>query len=348
MNENNQYNITLSDLISAFWEQRAFISIVTLICFGLSLGYLCFINPVYEAKTSITRPARLDLLKLNAGAFHEPNDSFLKKYSIDQVYAIYIENLLSEETKREFFDTTYWPSLQFLEDSKLKEQAYLQFLTTLIIREDNYIKNNYKISFTAASSQEAQMFIAKYLELVQTKFKNELTKDFRYRMQAKLSNIKFEIEYIEQLSKKYNNDELFKLNKALLEAKSEKLDHYLPPSPNNTHFELFALGTQVLGNRINAIKSQKINSTLLPKYRKLQVDYSFYSNAQKLFQKIHFYKLDKPIYASVTPISPKKNLVLMVGILSGLLLGSIRVYIQMVRNYKHIDTNKSPSLAWGQ
>lgn len=339
MNSNAQYSDELSfvELIKTFWERRALILIVTFICFCLSLGYLFFAKPKYEANAFVTPPLSLDLSTLNVAALYASDDSILQRYSVANIYNIYIHNLTSESAKRRFFEKVYLPYLGSQTAIEFKELAYQEFLNILKIKQDPTNKSNYNISIVSHSSQEAQELLSEYLQLVFEELLIDIKRDFNYQVKAKLLKIKTELASIKRLSQKYMMNSLSELQNALDEAKADNVAHTLA-SKDNGHFESFMLGTKILTARIKGLRKQEIAPALVKQYVKLKTDYNFYSTTANNFSlRIQSTQFSSEIFTPELPISPKRSLILFIGLMGGCILGFTTVIIAFVINQNNED-----------
>jgi chain length determinant protein (polysaccharide antigen chain regulator) len=338
MNNMNHANdeISLIDLMRIFWQQRVIILISVFVCFSISVGYLFYAKPKYEASASIEAPKSLNLSRLNVAAFHNPDESLLKKYTVTDVYTIFAKNLLSQSVKEKFFNEVYLPYLTHTTEIKSTQAAYTAFLKELKIKPDPIEKTNYKIYLASYSMQKSEEFLRKYLQMAQEVSTYDLKKDLNVQLKTKLLSLKSEIQFIQDLSKKYNTDALISLQNALVEAKAENIENFLAShinnnnnntnsnnSNNNSDFDAFMLGTKILTSRIKNLEQSGISPFLLSKYRDLEADYNFYSKTENLLLKVNFYQLDGSLRASEFPLSPKPNLILSLGVALGFILGCV-------------------------
>lgn len=333
--------LSLIDLMHIFWQQRVLILGVTLVSFLISLGYVYHATPIYEATAYLEAPTKLDLSSLNAASLHNPKESILNKYNVAAIYNLFTKTLLSNTTKEQYFNEIYWPYQSQETDLIARQRAYDAYIKNLKIKQDLLEKTDYKLSFQSISKERAEQFLNQYMQLAQEQLVTNLNAQFNYQIQEKINFINAEIKILKQRSKKSISDELAKLQEAMQEAQANNTERFLESSMRNSQPQLFMLGTKVLTSRINNLKQKTIFPPFLNKYRKLQSDYSFYSKiAQTPFQ-IHFESLIPTVKASEFPISPKKNLIILLGLIIGSIVGLIlALVIFLIRqNYKAPEVN---------
>lgn len=321
-----QHNDELSilELIKIFWQRRKLILIITLLCFCLSVAYLFFRKPSYEANAWVAPPIALDLSRFNAVALHSSQDSSLKIYSVEDIYSIYVKRLLSESTKRSFFEKIYLPVDDKDMNAKDKEFAYQKFRKMLKIKEDAREKAKYQVSVASYSPQKASKLLNAYMQYVYDGFIADIKVIFNNQIKSQLLNIDLELTSIQQLSQKYLVNELRNLQLSLTEAEVENMDHFL--RAREDYFSAFMLGTKILKVRMEALKKQKIAPSLMQKYLTLKVDRNFYSTiANGFFSEAQFNAFNFTAYPSYSSMEPSAQRIILMGLLAGLILGSMVV-----------------------
>lgn len=345
LNLYNSAELSLLDLVKIFWKQRILILVITTICFAVSVSYLFLASPRYESEVLIEAPLNFDLSTLNMAALRETGSSLIfKKYTSSDVYSVFVKSLLSQAAKEDFFEQIYWPLISKNSEQELKAAAYAGYLNSLKIKQDPLEKNNYKIRFISSSPQQAKELIEKYLQLNEKKTISSIKNDLSFKLNSKLLYISSQMEFIKQVSKKNISDQLKLLSHSLNEAKVENIEKALINRFDNARFETFMLGNKILNSRINELKVKKISAELLPEFRKLEVDYIFYSHVQRLlkkdqfFQNVQFYQTIF-IRASETPVSPNIYLILIISLMGGVIIAFIVALIT-----ERVNNNTSAKL----
>lgn len=341
----NNDEISIVDLLKFFWRQKVIILTVTLVSFCLCLAYLFNTTPSYDAFTFISPPRDLDLSlsELNAAVSHGSGGASLKKYSTSDLYSTYIQSLLSEMNKQNFFEKIYLPFLSSSRESS--DITYSSFLKALKIKQDPVTKSSYKVIVTSFSKENAKKLLSIYIDRIQKNFIQNVKKDLSYQINAELEHIKLEMKYLEQLSKSLIMNKISFLKIALEEAKTGKINYSLVDSINDGHFETFMLGTKILNTRIAVLKGQKISPSLMKKYSRLEADKKFYEVVAEQSSRIHFNALNSAINTAEFTTSLSKHLILTLGLILGLMLGFIIAYLIDIINFNKQSQNNCLSSA---
>lgn len=291
--------LSLIDLLQLklFWQQKWLILIITLFCTGISVAYLFFTKPIYEAKATITAPTVGDISILNYGLSNKEL-SQAENFGVGRVYQIFRDVLESESIKQLFFNKIYLPSLtEKQKKSDSRDKLFNSYLKNILIKEDihriptkyNRVPAKYIIIVNSDSFVKSREWIKQYLALVEKKAVAELAQLINSHnvALAKRINLLKEVEEKKQIYR------FRQLKEALVIAKG--------------------VGMQ------NA--SINISENSIHNLQILESKYNYYSKLKLSNEEMRIFRLDGAIQYSETPIKPKIKLILLLGLIMGLMLG---------------------------
>lgn len=193
-----------------------------------------------------------------------------------------------------------------------------------------------KISYVATSAGEAQKTLTNYIQQVNKRIVTELDDDLQTSINSKVEDLKVDLATKEKIAQEKKDKRLEILNQALLVAQQSNIKNTLVQQAETLSEDtLFVLGSDALSATI------KNEAT-----RPLPLDESYFSARQTLLAINALKSKPDTTYAfryvmkPSLPIrrdSPKKGLILVLGAVVGLILGSgVVLGRNVLRNYKPV------------
>lgn len=288
--KNQQLNdeLSLFDLIHIAWQQKWFVLSIILASVGCSLTYLHFTKPLYEARMTISAPHLRDIAFLNPGQFAS-GTAKQKTFNIGEIYSIFADSFQSETIKERFFKEVFLPSLsQEQKESMSEQQLFALFLKELVIKKlPNTARSTFDLIVKTEDLNTSRAWVKEYLEMANNNALTEL------KNSIKLHNI--------ALAKEINL-----LKAAENHNKVERMNEF-----QETLSAIKAAGLQ----------SVAVNLPPTSELQVLQNKYDFYNTLQLSTNDIKMFRNDGPLISSPSPIHPKVNIVLILGLLMGLVFG---------------------------
>lgn len=190
-----------------------------------------------------------------------------------------------------------------------------------------------RISYTSKNAADAQKTLTTYIQQINKRVVTELDNDLQVSIDSKLSGLKQELQNKEKVAQEKKDTRLKVLNQALIIAEQSNIKTpVVQQAESLSEDTLFVLGSNALSATI------KNEST-----RPLPLDDSYF-NTRQLFLSVSALKAQSTsTYAiryimkptlPIKPDNPKKPLVVILGVLAGLIIGSIVVLSRnAVRKY---------------
>jgi chain length determinant protein (polysaccharide antigen chain regulator) len=289
--------LSVLDLLKILWQQKKLVlGSIVLGCL-VSSSYLFLSPPIYEAKIIITAPTTGDISQLNVGRSYSQY-SPIKAFNYSEVYRLYSVTLLSNATKQLFFRQIYLPTLQKKANKINENKLYNSYLKNIIVKTD-FLSN--PIKYTILARNEDPLVATKLVRLYVSVAKKE-------SMEKLLGHINNQNKaYAEELQRKING-----IQNALVHNQEEQINKV-----KNIIRIAKSAGIQ------NPIFTSNNLDDLGPKLRQLEYDYNYYKNMSISTDSIKMFRTDGRIMIPQTPAFPNNYLVMAVGLLAGLILGSL-------------------------
>lgn len=336
---NHQYNeISIFDILQIFWKQKWVILTTVMVCLGISVTYIHFAKPVYQANAYIISPTLGDIAPLNVGRSYEKN-ALLKPFSTEDIYKVFVDTLLSESIKRDFFNQVYLPSLTDKERSAAPgDILYASFLKKLTIKEDTKFKpSKFSVVADTNNPSKSREWVKKYIDFADKQAVNELVGSIKSQNTALAQQVEQKIEGLREVAKSNRADRLAQLHDALVIAKATgTADYPVNLSKNNLDptTKMYFRGSKSLESEISVLSERKSDDAYIPNLRALESEYNFYSKMTVPAEAVKPYRLDGVINLPESPIAPKVSLIILLGIVIGLFGGSFLALLIGTRSRK--------------
>jgi chain length determinant protein (polysaccharide antigen chain regulator) len=174
-------------------------------------------------------------------------------------------------------------------------------------------------------------WIRQYLNFANQKAWIEIRNSINVQNKIFTDSIKHQISEVMEVARKMRVDRVEQLTEALKIAKATGIETQITKDANelNQPSLMYMRGTKALAAEIQVLKGRKVEQPRnIHNLRKLESMYNYYSNIEIPKEPIKIYRLDGAIDTTDTPVSPRKSLILFLGIMGGLILGIIAGILQ--------------------
>ncbi|WP_050483067.1 LPS O-antigen chain length determinant protein WzzB [Pseudomonas sp. Ant30-3] len=325
---NSSVELDLVEIFVAVWSRKWLVVAAALGCGLLATAYAFLSAPVYESKYYISPPTVNDIANLNFG---RADRSDLKPFSVDQVYKVFLNNLQSDSQRRAFFESNYLPSV--LPDSVDVPHGalYESFSRDMtIVKADNGGEGRWSVSLKSSTPERAMEWVDLYVRQVGDSTARELAQNAKKEALVLGRNIQLEIETLRESGRRVRQDDISKIREALAIAKSSGLEETVVFAGSGTDklaggmFEenTYMRGSKALEAELKNLEARESDDPFTPGLRKLQKDANFYQQLAAEKFDIAVYRHDGVVDLPLSPIKPKKVLIIFLGLIIGGLLGS--------------------------
>lgn len=333
--------IDLIELMLRLWQHRLLILGTTLVVTAAAVAYSMLATPIYEAKVLVQPPSQNDIAHLNYG---RGGDSDLVALTVKDVSDVYSRTLQSESLRREFFVSTYLPRLSERQRQRSQDDLYSQMNKVLVVAAAvPESPGRFSITVNLPDPQVATDWSVRYAQMAGERAKAEVLKDVKADATVKANNLDRQIKSAQETGRKQREDRIAQLKEALTIAKSIGLQQ--PPiitgdiskevSANMDGALTYMRGSEALTAEINNLERRTSDDPFIGRLRERQAAFEFYRSLVIDPATIEVYRQDGGVELPDTPVSPKKALIIALGVLAGLVLGTLLALL------RHVWVNRS-------
>lgn len=328
-------DIDLSRVFDILWVYKWLIIAVTILVTSLFAAYAFMASPVYEAKLYISPPTIDNVANLNYGRNGE-----LKPFSVDDVYKVFLRNLQSQALRQSFYRDVYVPNFRARNPSDAVPESYDRFSSRVSVASlDKDPVGRWSLGIQDSDPETVtnwvSLYAAKAAQLAQAEVVSNATKEASVISR----NLKLQINNLREAGKKLREDTIFRISEALAVAKATGLEKsvvFVGAGSSELAGDMvggsaYMRGTTALQAELENLNQRESNDPFIPGLRQLQTSYEFYKGIELDDYKITVYRQDGEVQMPVSPIKPKKIMIIVLGMVLGGLLG---VLIALARGFR--------------
>lgn len=327
----NHEEVNLIDLLSTLWIKKWLILLITSMFMALGITYILLCTPLYEAKVAITPPTTADLSEIIR---HLKKDD-----PANEVYSTFKKHLFSESIKKNFFYTTYLPSLSNQKKMQYSnEKLYKKFSKLLSIKGIvDSLSDGVAISMKGSNPEDTVQWIKIYLDLAKKNTLDEIVSNIQMKNHRVIKTLQDKINLYRGIAQAKKSDRIAKLNEAMHIAESIDLKANSVSSSHGVIFDeavytdpsiMYLRGTKALKAEIYNLAKRNSDDPFTSNLRELQGKLNFYKHDVITTDRTKLFRSDGDVDISDFPIEPKKNLILIFSLLLGLGLGTFIVVMR--------------------
>ncbi|HGM5550707.1 TPA: LPS O-antigen chain length determinant protein WzzB [Pseudomonas putida] len=307
--------------------RQKFIVITFTVLMGVAAAAYAFLaTPIYEAKAFVVPPTQNDIANFNYG---RSRDLDLSPYSVKDVYDIYTRRLQAESLRRDFFNRVYLPSLSADERKHSQDVLYSKFSQVLrVVPPLKETSDRYSVVVQSDNPEEAKEWVVAYIAQAGDLAKNEMIKNLSIESEVRARNLEQQISSARENGRKAREDSIVKLGEALRIAESIGLEK--PPAITVNQSTIasgesgqltYMRGSKALKAEIENLQARKSDDPFTDRLRDLQDKYNFFTGLKTDAASVSVYRQDGNVELPDNPIKPNKALILILGVISGFILG---------------------------
>lgn len=308
--------IDLIELLIQLWRGKWIIVAITLLTIILATGYLFVAKQKWTSEAIVTYP--------DSGQTSNYNNAMSVLYSQNPANAPTVVDV-----QQRFF-SRFNSAISALAD-QLNNQANPEKLTIEPAVKDQPVP--LKISFTAKTAGEAQKTLTTYIQQINKRVVTELDNDLQISINSKVEDIKEDLATQEKVAQEKKDRRLQMLNQALLVAQQSNIkDTLVQQAETLSEDTLFVLGSNALSSTIKneATRPLPFDNSYYQARQTLLAISALKSKPDSTYALRYVMKPDLPFHRD----SPKKSLILVLGALIGIILGSLIVLGRnMIKTY---------------
>ena len=331
-----QDEIDLVELFQNIWAQKCLFVGFTFITTLLAAAFAFLTPPTYEARAGVLPPRLSDIAGYNLGR----SEANLAEFKVQDVYAVFKRNLLSDALKRELFREAYLPSLGNDAANSAQDKLWQRFNEELSVKAPD-IKNNpdfFTITVQHEDPQVAAGWANRYLEMAAEKTEADMQSNLLTEIGTRAQSIERQIEVLRTAAEKRRKDRIVRLSEALLVAEAVGAD-----APQVTAGKtssdgalaefmdgslVYMRGAKAVRAELSVLEKRENDDPFIPELRGLESQLEFLRKVDINPDNVRVFTLDSAAEVPQTPIKPKKALILALGLVLGGMLG---VFVALIR-----------------
>lgn len=324
--ENNMGDFEVQRFVRAILRQKFIILAFAVLGAVAAASYALVATPIYEAKAFVIPPTQNEIANFNYG---RTRDAELAPYSIKDVYDIYTRRLQSESLRRDFFYKVYLPSLSEEKRKSSKDVLYADFSQVLrVVPPLKETSDKFLVVVQTSDSEQARQWAAAYIAQAGDLAKKEMIRNLSIESEVRARNLEQQISSTRENSRLAREDSIVKLTEALRIAESIGLEK--PPAITVSQSVIaggesgqlmYMRGSIALKAEIKNIQARTSDDPFTDHLRELQGKYNFFKGLKTDSAGVSVYRQDGDVELPDAPIKPNKALILVLGIISGFILG---------------------------
>ncbi|MBV7479891.1 LPS O-antigen chain length determinant protein WzzB [Pseudomonas sp. PDM31] len=331
--ENSLGDFEFQRFVNAILRQKFIVLGFTVLGAVVAASYAFVVTPIYEARAFVIPPTQNDIANFNYGRTTEAE---LVPYSVKDVYDIYTRRLQAESLRRDFFYRVYVPSLSGDERKSPQDVLYANFSQVLrVVSPLREGSDRYLVVVQTSNPEQAKSWAAEFISEAGELAKNEMIRNLSVESEVRARNLEQQINSARENSRKAREDSIVKLGEALRIAEAIGLER--PPAITVNQAVIaggesgqltYMRGSKALKAEIENLQARTSDDPFIGNLRELQEEYSFFKGLKIDAAAVSVYRQDGDVELPDNPIKPNKALIIVLGIISGFILGMAFVMLR--------------------
>ncbi|MCF4994989.1 chain-length determining protein [Pseudomonas syringae] len=343
--QNNHVETHVSDEIDLIALGRRLLAqkkLILAVAFLVTVGaaaYAFLSKPVYESKLVIMPPTQNDIAELNYG---RGKSTDLDPYSIKYVYEVFARNLQGESLRQKFFQGVYLPSLDDSDRKAPLDRLYERFSRVLMVKGPGKdTPDRFSVIVQGEDPVRATEWAKNYVERASEAAEAELVKNVKAEALVSARNLEQQIASLRETAQRIREDRIQQLEEGLKIAESIGLT--LPSVHSSATVDIvldtsdkldYQRGSKALAAEVDVFKARSSDDAFIKELRPLQMQYSFYNHMKVDPESISVYRQDGNVEVPESPIKPRKAIIIILGLIAGLFIGSFIALIRVGFGHK--------------
>ncbi len=331
------HDMNLNELFHLIYRNKLLISLSAILGMTIAIAAIFFSHPIYEAKIKLAPATAGDIAGLNQGRSWDKSP--VKPMTVNYIYPIFYNELLSEAVKEEFFKRFYLPSLgERIKTSHSGTSLYAAFTKNFAVVPnpigpgERFAK--YTVAIRGTDAKQTTIWLQQFTELVKEKTLSILLNDMEQQNQVVMESLQQQINIARNMAKAQRLDRITQLKEKvrLVQLASAKAPFWEdePAVMNDANNGSAPVSTEMMQAEIESLSARQSDDAFIPNLRALQAKLEFYKTLKVDTSKISVFHQEGAIDIPTAAIFPKKKLMLMVGLVSGVLAGVLFAMLQNV------------------
>lgn len=329
--------IDLVELVKQLWMQKWLIVGCTLLITALAAAYAFLSAPTYQATAGVMPPRLSDISGYNLGR----SEAKLTEFTVEDVYAVYKRNLLSDSLKRQFFDEMYLPSLPAEDSGTAKDTLWDRFNSDFNVQAPD-AKNNpdyFVVKVEGKKPEVVAEWANHYVKMAAEKSEEGMRTNLLTEIGTKAQSLSRQVDALRLTAEKRRKDRIARLQEALIVADAVGYDSpQVTPGKTSSDGDfaefmdgnlMYMRGAKAVKAELAVLEKRTNDDPFIVELRGIENQMDFLQKIDVNPDNVSVFTFDSPALVPETPIKPNKALVIMLGALVGFVLSVLIVLIFM-------------------
>jgi chain length determinant protein (polysaccharide antigen chain regulator) len=343
--------IDLRDLLTVLWHSKWVIVGAAVITIAAAAVYTATVPYTYQASAQTSAPSPRDLAGYNllnkvlavappgvaGGAPGAITPSAIAPpLTSASAYAIYMAHLQSARLRQDFFEKVYLPDHPQTQTDAAKAALWNQLNQNLKIAVSPQAPGLTTLTLQGLRSGKLAKWLNQYIQMARQAAREQLGMDLGAAIQARIVDTNDRIDELRAVAAAQRKNDIVRLGDALKLARATGIT--TPLSAGNLVASyvgptLFLRGSNALQAEIDLLKARTSDDPYIPQLPGLLSIRDQLQETAPGAIPVSLATVDLPATTPLSPIRPRKRMIMALGLLIGLMLG---VVAALVRNRTRI------------
>ncbi|MGX5219804.1 LPS O-antigen chain length determinant protein WzzB [Pseudomonas segetis] len=329
--------IDLVELVKQLWLQKWLIIGCTVLITALAAAYAFLSTPTYQASAGVMPPRLSDIAGYNLGR----SEAKLNEFTVEDVYGVYKRNLLSGSLQRQFFDEVYLPSLPAEDAGVAKDKLWDRFNSDFSVQAPD-AKNNPDYFVVKVEGEQPEVvaeWANKYVKMAADKSEEAMQTNQLTEIGTKAQSLSRQVDALRATAEKRRQDRIARLQEALIVADAVGYDSpQVTPGKTSSDGDfaefmdgnlMYMRGAKAVKAELAVLEKRTNDDPFIVELRGIENQMDFLQKIDVNPDNVSVFTFDSPALVPETPVKPKKLLVLLLGAISGIMVGVFIVLFRM-------------------
>ncbi len=342
--------ISLIELWNVLAGRWRLIAATTLLATLIAIVYALTAPPLYRATAYFLPPTEKNVAPLNAPfiqSTREQNVQGVRVWPVEQVYALFKGTLSSKRLYRLYFEENHLEQI-FMEGSTAtisKDKAVESFFSLYKINSDKKISGSLNLSAEWHDPDQAAGWVNGLSELANEMVVEQLLSNLDYRLQQQITILESSSSAMRKIAQKRREDRIVVLTEAYKTAIILGLHDFLDTESGVVFLDTesgvvstptYYRGSKALNAEIDILRNRSSDDPFIDELRNLEEMLLKFKSINISDMSVKTYTLDQQALPPKQPIKPKRDLIVTMGGIIGLIGGVFLAFLlNIIQNQKN-------------
>ncbi len=317
------------------------IAATTLLATLIAIVYALTAPPLYRVTAYFLPPTEKNVAPLNVADIQGMpylSVPFLRLPPLEPVYALFKGTLSSKRLYRLYFEENHLEQI-FMEGSTAtisKDKAVESFFSLYKINSDKKISGSLNLSAEWHDPDQAAGWVNGLSELANEMVVEQLLSNLDYRLQQQITILESSSSAMRKIAQKRREDRIVVLTEAYKTAIILGLHDFLDTESGVASTPTYYRGSKALNAEIDILRNRSSDDPFIDELRNLEEMLLKFKSINISDMSVKTYTLDQQAFPPKQPIKPKRDLIVTMGGIIGLIGGVFLAFLlNIIQNQKN-------------